>query len=130
MAISKSTQAAYQEFADMQSALEAKRQETIEQLLTKRVELDGLLQALGYEGTPSANAPPVLAAAELGTRRPYGSKTAKGKGSTKKTGSVRVDRYCPYCDMIGMHDGRAHKSQKKKKAFTQSELDQLAASKF
>jgi hypothetical protein len=32
------------------------------------------------------------------------------------------EKFCPICNTTGSHDGRAHRYQKKKKAFTAEEL--------
>ncbi len=122
----KTALAVFQEVADLQEALDVMKEAAINDLLVKRAEIDQHLAALGFDGTVKAPAAPkVRTSTEVpaSTRqKTKGKKTKKGK----RTSKPREERYCPICMDFG-HDGRAHKSQGVKKAFTKAELAAMAA---
>lgn len=110
----------------MQAALDVMKEAAINDLLVKRAEIDQHLAALGFDGAVKAPvAPKVTTSIDVPASTPKKTKSKKGRKG-KRTSKPREERYCPICLDFG-HDGRAHKSQSVKKAFTKAELAAMAA---
>jgi hypothetical protein len=100
---------------------ESKREAAIAELLKRRTaiekafnenlaEIEHQLEELGYVREPEWV--PVPASKVEPFRKP------KAKAKSKSAG----ERFCPICNTTGSHDGRAHKSQKRKRPFSAAEL--------
>ncbi len=93
--------------------LESKRQTAIQELLAQRNRIERQLRELGHDPEPAFVKP--ATAAKTRTKAP-------AKKRTPKMPTTPGEKFCPICNTTGSHDGRAHRYQKKKKAFTADEL--------
>ncbi len=109
---------------------EAKKQWAIKGLLLRIKESKAQLAKLGWtEDEPAWVAP--TAKRKAGIRK-VGNALYKSAATEKasKTAKAAGVKFCPVCNAetpTFPHDGRAHRYQTKKKAFTESELKALAA---
>jgi len=90
---------------------ESKREAAIQELLAQRNRIERQLRELGHDPEPEF----LATAPKAGTKAP-------AKKRTPKMPTTPGEKFCPVCNTTGSHDGRAHRYQKKKKAFTADEL--------
>jgi hypothetical protein len=105
--------ASIDEVLALQEQLDAKKEHAIKGLLARIDESKAQLKMLGYEfDEPSWVAPKA---------RPTAT-AKKTTATTKKPGTSGAVKNCPYCGEGAGHDGKAHRYQTKKKAFTADEI--------
>jgi hypothetical protein len=106
----------------------SRRQAAIDELLKRQKAIVVQLAELDYNPEPQSAPAGVSTASPAPAKRKYVRRT----GVKKKRAAGNPDKFCPICNQdtpIYPHDGRSHRNQKKKKAFTESELKELAAKK-
>ena len=111
-----------EEVLSLKKSWSEKRDAAIAELLRRRDEIAAQLAELDYHDQSSE--PDWMKPASA---RPVRKVRVQKKSVKKaKTSSARI-KFCPVCNMDTNHDGRAHRSQgKKKKAFTPEEIEALA----
>jgi hypothetical protein len=92
--------------------LASKKEAAIQELLRKQSEIRKQLALLGYDPEPEFLKPATKAR----------TKAPATKRKPPKMPTTPGEKFCPICNTTGSHDGRAHRYQKKKKAFTAEEL--------
>ncbi len=96
--------------------LASKKETAIQELLRKQSEIRNQLALLGYDPEPEF----LATTPKARTKAPRKAPATKRK--PPKMPTTPGEKFCPICNTTGSHDGRAHRYQKKKKAFTADEL--------
>jgi hypothetical protein len=92
---------------------ESQREAAIQELLAQRNRIERQLRELGHDPEPAFLKPATV---------PKAPRKASAAKRTPKMPTTPGEKFCPVCNSNGSHDGRAHRYQKKKKAFTAEEL--------